>query len=886
MNRIYRLTHEKKRIDYTYTNQFAWKVISDGAWKGKPCFIIGGGPSLTDFNWDLLKGKLTIGINRVYEKIDPTIIYGQDPRFVRWILMGKYGDTAKTKFLQSPALKIWLNTTGEHLPEKIYILKCWRNYVEARSAFPLTMKEGIGHGSNSGYGALNLAACLGANPIYLLGYDMQRENERTHWHDGHPERTPDHVPESFKKHFISAAEFLEKKNICVINLNPKSALTCFPKAEPISVLNFVAPPQPQQEYRIESTSPSEEKIKRSIYVAGYYGFGDNLNERPLIRHLTKKYETVYLRTPMPEIFWDIPRLKFVYPKAMNLRTQKKHMDSLPESTWSDVPVDAERYGEPLHGFRIDRSTTKFYELTVPQDEYDYHLPLKREWIEAGEKILVQLRRKAKGKKLCIIRQPAYRKEWNCLARDPDPKYFQFLIDKFKNRCYFVSIADIKEGEEWFLGGKLKGINKSFDYGELPLTTLLAVVQGADIMVCYPSFFLLLGIALRTKTLCIFGGNTPPDKLTDPDMDLRYFTAVTPKPFCDCYKKNHDCNKNINTTALLAEFTELLKKRRFVKKVNIGIVSGWGDMNWIFAKMESFKERKGIDKLKLVIHKNERFIKHYIDLIKLVPFIDSVEQRKTMPLIYYDGYRDKPFYSKQDEMMKRECLDYVMQLNTPMENGLTLEETMPEYEVNYDYPLLYPKRSKEFALNIKKKVGGRLFLLYGSCRGRFRFWAMKTWMPKDWMAVIKDIHSATGCRPVLVGGNWDRELYDELNGCDPSIKSSIGNKCAVLDKDNLAYDLIGKTTMAEIMALIREANAVVGFSSGLTMMATHFMTPAIIFWSTKGITPKGLFKKEFQTCWVDPRVMERGLYMPLSLGSSQCTANGVIDMIRAFYRRQI
>jgi len=169
-----------------FTNHFAWEAIADGAWAGHPCFIVGGGPSLSNFNWNLLKGKLTIGINRVYEKVDPTIIYGQDPKFVRWILMGKYGDHARMKFLDSSALKIWLNIRGEHLPGKIYILKCWRNYLEGRKAFPFTMKNGIGHGYNSGYGALNLAACLGANPIYLLGYDMKTKGTQAHWHGGHP----------------------------------------------------------------------------------------------------------------------------------------------------------------------------------------------------------------------------------------------------------------------------------------------------------------------------------------------------------------------------------------------------------------------------------------------------------------------------------------------------------------------------------------------------------------------------------------------------------------------------------------------------------------------------------------------------------------------------
>lgn len=35
-------------------------------WNGETAFIIGGGPSLSSFDWNLLKGKHTIGCNDAY----------------------------------------------------------------------------------------------------------------------------------------------------------------------------------------------------------------------------------------------------------------------------------------------------------------------------------------------------------------------------------------------------------------------------------------------------------------------------------------------------------------------------------------------------------------------------------------------------------------------------------------------------------------------------------------------------------------------------------------------------------------------------------------------------------------------------------------------------
>lgn len=220
-----------------YTNRQLLEVLPDGAWAGKPCFIIGGGPSLKDFNWSLLKGHRTIGVNRVFEKFDPTIIFSMDTRYLRWILDGKYGAEAKQKFDKSKAYKCWLCTYRASLPAEVFIVKVFRNYTKGFKAFKTSQAEGIGHGNNSGYAAINLAVCLGARPIYLVGFDMSHEKNRTHWHDGHPRPQTQLVIDNFIRHFNNALPAIKKTGAEIINLNPESGLKCFPRRPLKEVLN-------------------------------------------------------------------------------------------------------------------------------------------------------------------------------------------------------------------------------------------------------------------------------------------------------------------------------------------------------------------------------------------------------------------------------------------------------------------------------------------------------------------------------------------------------------------------------------------------------------------------------------------------------------------------
>jgi len=203
-----------------------WNVLPENSWRGRPCYIIGGGPSLRGFDWSCLEGELTIGINRAYEFFNPTIIFSMDNRFWNWIELGRFGEEAREKFrTYTYGYKCWVDVAQATYPDDIYTIG-----AIGTDAWSTVLQEGVGTGMNSGFAALNLAYLLGADPIYLLGFDMQGKQGKQVWfHTGYEVNQGDHVYDRFLHRFEQvAAPAIKASGRRVVNLNPRSGLRCFP----------------------------------------------------------------------------------------------------------------------------------------------------------------------------------------------------------------------------------------------------------------------------------------------------------------------------------------------------------------------------------------------------------------------------------------------------------------------------------------------------------------------------------------------------------------------------------------------------------------------------------------------------------------------------------
>jgi len=161
----------------------------------KEIFVIGGGPSLTNFNFSKLKDKDTITVNKsIFDVPSPNYFISVDYTFLKKI------QDRKTLFDSIKTTKIFVaDFHFTYLQEKNgQIVDIRNNLVYKLNDFDVIIKaksaEGIGYtyndfrtGLNTGYCALQLAIILGYKKIYLLGIDLNQQ-QITHYHGGYGER--------------------------------------------------------------------------------------------------------------------------------------------------------------------------------------------------------------------------------------------------------------------------------------------------------------------------------------------------------------------------------------------------------------------------------------------------------------------------------------------------------------------------------------------------------------------------------------------------------------------------------------------------------------------------------------------------------------------------
>jgi len=211
-------------------NQKIIEKFNSDSFRLKRCFIIAGGGSLKGFDYHRLDGQFTIGINKTFQYYsEATINYSMDQDFYDKIYNGfldrHSGIDVKQKWLDFKGTRVFLcPLTIKQFDTDVYLVKRTNSDIISRD-----LDYGIYPGRNSAMGALMLAIALGANPIYLLGYDMHAK-ESSHWHDGYPNRDLAEFNlklERYRQEFDAVAPEIENAGVEVFNLNPVSALKCF-----------------------------------------------------------------------------------------------------------------------------------------------------------------------------------------------------------------------------------------------------------------------------------------------------------------------------------------------------------------------------------------------------------------------------------------------------------------------------------------------------------------------------------------------------------------------------------------------------------------------------------------------------------------------------------
>jgi len=199
--------------------------LLDGAWKNRRVFILGGGPSLRDVDLSILAGETTLGLNWAFLH-NPTANLVYDAR-----LMGQFAGMPAWEAYQGH--RFWLNYEMPELEAHSHFYGRATMLLEPRAdrpslPWPRRLDDGLYRGNNAGSAGICLADVLGADRIYLLGYDMRVEaGKPVNWHNLYPEewRAKEDQMVSYRAD-LNIVSFRVRAR--VVNLTPMSALMAFP----------------------------------------------------------------------------------------------------------------------------------------------------------------------------------------------------------------------------------------------------------------------------------------------------------------------------------------------------------------------------------------------------------------------------------------------------------------------------------------------------------------------------------------------------------------------------------------------------------------------------------------------------------------------------------
>ena len=154
-------------------------------WTDEDVFIIGGGPSLENFDVSQLLGCKTIGCNTAYLHGEPlcNICCFGDNRF--WVAHQCHMRVWYTGWLVTNFVSFdWVDPRTSRVSK----IPDWIKFFPRKhQGLAGPGEDCLGWNANTGAMAINLALQLGAQRIYLLGFDCRKgtptDPDKTHWHD-------------------------------------------------------------------------------------------------------------------------------------------------------------------------------------------------------------------------------------------------------------------------------------------------------------------------------------------------------------------------------------------------------------------------------------------------------------------------------------------------------------------------------------------------------------------------------------------------------------------------------------------------------------------------------------------------------------------------------
>jgi hypothetical protein len=253
-----------------------------------------------------------------------------------------------------------------------------------------------------------------------------------------------------------------------------------------------------------------------------------------------------------------------------------------------------------------------------------------------------------------------------------------------------------------------------------------------------------------------------------------------------------------------------------------VAPGSGDIHWAMLKMESIIEQEfGGVKPEVHVWCEAHSTKRSQGYVERIPFVKWGGYFEAKPHHAFGSQvfvRGNPWFVKDWE-----GFDLFIALNAPLGAGEPLEIIGPQWKINWDYELKLRGADLRYGKKLHRKHGEYVPVWF--CGHSF----YKGWLDKFTIAQMHDLVEKieqSGRKVVLTGAKWDVPFMRQFANAN-------------------RVDLVGKTTMGELLGTLKYADAYVGHAAGQGMLAQHMGTNTFLLWHPHQWTPG------FMNNWVQP-----------------------------------
>lgn len=256
-----------------------------------------------------------------------------------------------------------------------------------------------------------------------------------------------------------------------------------------------------------------------------------------------------------------------------------------------------------------------------------------------------------------------------------------------------------------------------------------------------------------------------------------------------------------------------------------VIPGIGDIHWVALKLQAFIARYCPGQ------RPEVWIWDFDGRRRSAEFV------RRLPFVTFGGYWEHPIeqpifdahylHGTADVSWGFHGFDSFLCVNGSLRVGRPWGDILPDLATDWRYPIV--ETPEDAADGERFAAGGPFALLYFSDHGMFKHWIRR--LPASEIGPFIDrLGERLGCRMVLTGSSWDAGFVSQI-------------RCS-------AENLVGQTSLGQLLAMVRRARAFVGWCGGNTIVSTHLGTPTLMLWSD-------YFRdRGFQTNWVAPDAIGR------------------------------